>query len=210
MDLAIIVKRLSLGVLEIFQKRTAGVLLACLLALTVIFLIDVRAPPDVALYTLYLVPAAIAAAVLPRTAALGTWLAAVGLQVVAERFGRASVTTILVQALALAGVVMIVRLRRVSRVGHEDAKHQPPAIQASVEATSLARLENQFGMLTRREREVAELAAVGRSAKEIANELRIGRRTVETHLGRAYAKLGVQSRVGLILRQNGHRSHGDR
>ncbi len=52
--------------------------------------------------------------------------------------------------------------------------------------------------LSRREREVAKLAAEGRSAKEIARELFIGERTVETHLANAYAKLGVGSKVELV------------
>jgi DNA-binding CsgD family transcriptional regulator/class 3 adenylate cyclase len=52
--------------------------------------------------------------------------------------------------------------------------------------------------LTRREREVARLASEGRSAKEIAEQLFIGERTVETHLANAYAKLGVGSKLELV------------
>ena len=52
--------------------------------------------------------------------------------------------------------------------------------------------------LTRREREVARLAAEGCSAKEIAEQLFIGERTVETHLANVYAKLGVGSKVELV------------
>jgi len=52
--------------------------------------------------------------------------------------------------------------------------------------------------LTRRERDVARLAAQGCSAKEIAEQLYIGERTVETHLANAYAKLGVGSKVELV------------
>jgi len=51
--------------------------------------------------------------------------------------------------------------------------------------------------LTRREREVVELAARGYSNKSIAAETAIGERTVETHLAAAYRKLGVRSRVEL-------------
>jgi ATP/maltotriose-dependent transcriptional regulator MalT len=54
--------------------------------------------------------------------------------------------------------------------------------------------------LTRREREVARLAAQGRSAREIAERLYIGERTVETHLANAYAKLGVTSKIDLVRR----------
>jgi ATP/maltotriose-dependent transcriptional regulator MalT len=56
------------------------------------------------------------------------------------------------------------------------------------------------GSLTRREREVARLAAHGLSAKEIAQQLAIGERTVETHLARAYAKLGLASKIDLVRR----------
>ncbi len=54
--------------------------------------------------------------------------------------------------------------------------------------------------LTGREREVAELAATGMSAREIGAALFIGERTVEGHLARAYARLGVRSKVELARR----------
>jgi DNA-binding CsgD family transcriptional regulator len=56
------------------------------------------------------------------------------------------------------------------------------------------------GSLTRREREVARLAATGMSAKEIAESLFVGKRTVETHLASVYAKLGVDSKLQLVRR----------
>jgi DNA-binding CsgD family transcriptional regulator len=48
--------------------------------------------------------------------------------------------------------------------------------------------------LTRREREVALLAAGGLASKEIAQRLSVSRRTVDTHLDRVYRKLGVSGR----------------
>lgn len=54
--------------------------------------------------------------------------------------------------------------------------------------------------LTHREREVARLAAQGRPALEIARELFIGERTVESHLARIYAKLGITSKLELVQR----------
>lgn len=54
--------------------------------------------------------------------------------------------------------------------------------------------------LTPREREVAGLAVEGLTAREIAERLFIGRRTVETYLATAYAKLGVGSRLELVRR----------
>jgi DNA-binding NarL/FixJ family response regulator len=51
--------------------------------------------------------------------------------------------------------------------------------------------------LTRRQREVARLAATGLASREIANRLGVGVRTVESHLEAAYRRLGVSSRAEL-------------
>jgi DNA-binding CsgD family transcriptional regulator/tetratricopeptide (TPR) repeat protein len=51
--------------------------------------------------------------------------------------------------------------------------------------------------LTKREREIAVLAAAGRSSKEIAERMYLSRRTVENHLYHAYVKLGVTDRSAL-------------
>ncbi len=56
------------------------------------------------------------------------------------------------------------------------------------------------GGLTPSERRVIELAAEGRSNKEIAAALYVTVNTVEVHLARAYAKLGVRSRAQLARR----------
>ena len=52
-------------------------------------------------------------------------------------------------------------------------------------------------VLTPREREVALLAAAQASSREIASRLHLSVRTVDNHLGRVYAKLGVSSRAQL-------------
>jgi DNA-binding CsgD family transcriptional regulator len=52
--------------------------------------------------------------------------------------------------------------------------------------------------LTRREREVARLAAQGHAARDIAEHLSITERTVEGHLSNVYAKLGVSSKLELV------------
>jgi DNA-binding CsgD family transcriptional regulator len=54
--------------------------------------------------------------------------------------------------------------------------------------------------LSRREREVALLAARGQTAAEIAAGLYLSKRTVETHLASVYAKLGVESKTDLVRR----------
>ena len=48
--------------------------------------------------------------------------------------------------------------------------------------------------LTRREREIAAMAAAGASSREIAARLVLSVRTVDNHLQNVYSKLGVTSR----------------
>jgi len=63
--------------------------------------------------------------------------------------------------------------------------------------TPLLALAKDQLALTHREREIAALAAAGRSSPEIARILHLSTRTVDNHLGRAYAKLGITSRADL-------------
>jgi DNA-binding CsgD family transcriptional regulator len=56
---------------------------------------------------------------------------------------------------------------------------------------------NELPLLTRREREIAGLAAAGTSSKDIADKLFLSVRTVDNHLQRVYGKLGVGSRAEL-------------
>jgi DNA-binding CsgD family transcriptional regulator len=51
--------------------------------------------------------------------------------------------------------------------------------------------------LTTRERQIAKLAAAGVPSKAIADQLYLSARTVDNHLLRVYAKLGVAGRVEL-------------
>jgi DNA-binding CsgD family transcriptional regulator len=54
--------------------------------------------------------------------------------------------------------------------------------------------------LTRREREIVALSVAGETAPAIAKALFLSERTVESHLARAYAKLGVHSKLELTRR----------
>jgi DNA-binding NarL/FixJ family response regulator len=55
----------------------------------------------------------------------------------------------------------------------------------------------QLGRLSGRQREIAELVALGRSNREIASELFLSEKTVEGHLSNVFAKLGVSSRAAV-------------
>jgi DNA-binding CsgD family transcriptional regulator len=65
-----------------------------------------------------------------------------------------------------------------------------------------ARRAQSDGALSPAEQRVATLAAEGLSNKEIAQTLFVTVKTVETHLSRVYAKLGVRSRSQLAARQS--------
>ncbi|MGQ0805499.1 MAG: LuxR C-terminal-related transcriptional regulator [Actinomycetota bacterium] len=57
--------------------------------------------------------------------------------------------------------------------------------------------------LTETEQQVAELIASGKTTREVADALFLSRRTVESHLARAYRKLGVRNRAELGTRLAG-------
>jgi DNA-binding CsgD family transcriptional regulator len=54
--------------------------------------------------------------------------------------------------------------------------------------------------LTEREHEIARLVSIGHSNRQIATRLAMSIRTVESHLGHIFVKLGVTSRAGLASR----------
>ena len=62
------------------------------------------------------------------------------------------------------------------------------------------RVEGIADHFSEREIEVLKLAAKGMSNKEIAAELSLGVRTVQSHLGNIFDKLGVNSRTEAVLR----------
>ena len=74
----------------------------------------------------------------------------------------------------------------------------PPSEWVGAIAESLDRRREEDTRLTERERQVLNVAAEGLTAKEIAARLGVRERTVTTHLGRIYGKLGVGSRVAAI------------
>ena len=80
------------------------------------------------------------------------------------------------------------------------------ADEALIDPTVAARLLHQLSAppgpaadgiehLTRREREVLDLIALGHANKRIALELQISEKTVKAHVGRVLAKLGVSDRT---------------
>ena len=64
--------------------------------------------------------------------------------------------------------------------------------------------------LSGREREVADLVALGRTNKEIAAELFLSEKTVESHMSRLFGKLGVRSRAEVAEAVGRERADSDR
>lgn len=60
-------------------------------------------------------------------------------------------------------------------------------------------VEQKWGMLTKREREILQLISEGSNNKFIANKFGITSKTIEKHLEHIYKKLGVASRTQAIL-----------
>jgi DNA-binding CsgD family transcriptional regulator len=79
-------------------------------------------------------------------------------------------------------------------------------IQADQAATELASLGGRTaaGALTAVEERIAALAGAGATNREVAAALFISVRTVESHLGRIYRKLGLRSRTELSAARHGY------
>jgi DNA-binding NarL/FixJ family response regulator len=84
---------------------------------------------------------------------------------------------------------------------HEHFLHEAESLLPNVRATSTPRraAKQTYGGLTEREREVAVLIANGKSNREIADQLVVSYRTVETHVGAILSKLAYSSRSQIAV-----------
>jgi DNA-binding CsgD family transcriptional regulator len=118
-------------------------------------------------------------------------------EAVGDAFGRA-------RTLLALGVVR--RRARQKRSAREAIETALAAFEAAGAASWAERARAEVGRiggrtreegLTAAERRVATRVAEGRTNREVAATLFLGERTVESHLSRVYAKLGVRSRAEL-------------
>jgi DNA-binding CsgD family transcriptional regulator len=162
------------------------VALSCVLLLSVIFVIEVLTPNTVVA----------AFAILPLAAGIWTLsgrFAALVLGATVLLFvGAALIETTNRLTLSLVGVPILA----VGVIARLYAAKTPatPAVPAAPPDSE----RQPIGALTRRELEVARLAASAYTAAEIGHRLHIGERTVESHLASTYLKLGITSRSQLI------------
>ena len=75
------------------------------------------------------------------------------------------------------------------------------AVLAAFSSTAPLRLVNSQGrlLLTKREEEVVKLVVVGHTNREVADKLGLTEHTVSNYLFRIYEKLGISTRVELVL-----------
>ena len=90
----------------------------------------------------------------------------------------------------------------VREAAHEAGEAGPHRADADIVADPVAAVVGGGavpGLLTRREREIAELVASGLSNREIATRLFISKRTVDAHVEHIFGKLEISSRVQLTV-----------
>jgi DNA-binding CsgD family transcriptional regulator len=110
--------------------------------------------------------------------------------VLTAALGAVSIPTAVSEATAYVVLGLVVRLYAGSLA---ELLSRPAPIRRA-EVASRTGVE----MLTKREREVAALAAQGYTAREIGVQLHIGERTVETHVANVCSKLGLKAKVELV------------
>ncbi len=120
------------------------------------------------------------------------WTLVMGARSVATVQGPAPAVSWLDTAMALARNCGAARVLE----GAEHARGKLAA-QATAARPAAASGRNLLALLTERERQIASLAGAGRRTREIADQLYLSPRTVDTHLARIYRKLNVSSRAAL-------------
>jgi DNA-binding CsgD family transcriptional regulator len=162
----------------------------CILALLLVLAGDLLTPVQVALTALGLIPLLAAAWLLSDRLALAVAVVALGQLVLTTALGSVSFATGVSEATAYLVLGLVVRL-------YAGSLSELLARQTSVKRTELT---SRTGVetLTKREREVAALAAQGYTAREIGAQLHIGERTVETHVANVCSKLGLKAKVELV------------
>jgi len=170
----------------------------CILLIGAISIAEVLTPDD-AVVALALLPLLAAMWVLSsRPAAVVVVVAAVffGLAVAVDPTSRITVSLLGLAVFVTALVARVYATGLASLLSGR--RHIRPALTGWAPARAVGDWSEGLRSLTRRELEVARLAAEGHTTPEIGRRLNIGRRTVESHLASAYSKLRIRSRVQLI------------
>ena len=105
-------------------------------------------------------------------------------------------TTVILLGVAVFGTAIMGRLNATGLAAILSSHRKGRVTPATHDGAD--RSSDGLRSLTRRELEVARLAAEGYTAAEVGRRLNIGNRTVESHLASVYSKLRISSRLQLI------------
>jgi DNA-binding CsgD family transcriptional regulator len=163
-----------------------AVAVGCVLLLSVIFVAEILTPGAIVVAAFALIPLVVAMWMLSGRFAVLVLVATALLFVAAGVIEAENRLTLLLIAIPILAGGIMVRLYAAS---------MPPAPAVSPAAPDT---RQPVAELTRRELEVARLAANAYTAAEIGHRLHIGERTVESHIASTYLKLRIASRSELI------------
>jgi DNA-binding CsgD family transcriptional regulator len=147
--------------------------------------------------SLALIPLIAAGWLFSRRAASGVAVVAAALftvSLVAEARNRPTLIIVGAVTVVVVAVARLYAFRLVALMGQPEN----PGANDNRVADFFDRLPRGIDSLTRRELDVARLAAEGRRAAEISADLHISARTVESHLASIYSKLGINSKTKLV------------
>jgi DNA-binding CsgD family transcriptional regulator len=183
------------------ESRWQPHLAAICLGLLACVLLAELVTPTAVVSALGLIPVIVAAWTMSRRFAgvvLGAALLELGASLALEPANRMTMVVV-----GFAGFVLVVLTRlyardlagRLAGLATQGSATRPIPVS---DWNNVVRFAGTVKALTRREQQVASLAARGFTAAEIGEQLHIGHRTVETHLAGIYSKLLIRSRRELI------------
>ena len=180
-------------------RHDQTVALGCVLILAAIFFVEAMTPDDV-VGALALLPLAAAAWILSNRMA-GVVIAAGALlftlALLVETGNRLTLLLVGISVLATAGLVRLYAASLYLATFGDEPQQRGVVALPALRADQVGNGYTEAS-LTRRELEVARLAARAYTAAEIGHQLHIGERTVESHIASTYLKLGIRSRSELI------------
>ena len=183
------------------SRSELPVTIACSLLLGVVFVVELVTPHAV-VSVLALLPLLAAVWMLSGRSAAAVALVAILLLSVAIVSEASNRVTLVLIGCAILATTLIARLYASSLsyllASRRHRRSDAPAGAVPRTLDRVGPFSHGVRSLTRRELEVASLAAQGYSAGDIGAFLHIGDRTVESHLASIYAKLLINSRRELI------------
>lgn len=99
-------------------------------------------------------------------------------------------------------------IRQLQEDGRTSSQEQLAAHDLADSTSAAAPQSGVTDLLTDRERQIAVLVTTGKRSRDVAEQLFLGKRTVDAHLARIYRKLDVSSRAALTHLLLGA-DHGD-